>query len=143
MNLANDRMEAAGLAHRRYPDMPLDLALFCFRSDRRTAGLGALDERKRKRRGEVANYKLDVFEHRQVRYHLIRHTRARREYDPESFSSIDVFDAKSTVLLIDIPERTQHLVVPVDYFDFENQRGRRRVAIALRIARRQLREAQT
>lgn len=137
----DDRMELAGLAHRRYPDVELPLAIRFLESDRRRAGLGALDERRRKVGGNISNYKRDVYEQMQVRYHLVRHTPARMEYPRMSWDEWmptlgNAAEAKIT--LIQVPARDQHLCVPADYRDLREQSGRRKIAATLREARRQL-----
>lgn len=143
MDRLDERMELAGLAHKRYPDVPLLLALDFFLSDRRRAGLGALDERKRNVGGNVNNFKRDVFERGGVVYHLRRYSPERREFAPESFTywgpSIDA--ATAIVKTVTIPARDERLCVDVAYRDFQTQYGRRMVASMLRHARRQLRTA--
>lgn len=138
----HDKMELAGLAYRRYPGMPLPMAVECFLSDRRKAGLGALDERKRRVGADISNYKRDVMEHGQVRYHLVRHTPAHRKYDLPPCAAFDPeapgMDTM-TVRTFEVPAKNVHLCVPADYRDFHEQALRRRVAQALREARRQLR----
>ncbi len=57
---ASENATLGKLAMRRYPDMNPLLAVECYLSDRREAGLGALDERKRmdsRRRSPVRNTK--------------------------------------------------------------------------------------
>lgn len=46
----DDRMAFVSLARQRYPDFPLPMAVEALVSDRRKAGLGALDERLRRGR---------------------------------------------------------------------------------------------
>jgi hypothetical protein len=143
MSRYNDRIELAALAHRRYPDMELPLAVMCFQSDRRRAGLGALDEHRRRglRLSGIRNYKCDVIEHRQARYHMIRHTPARMEYERQAGEDFNpnASYAEMTVQMIQIPERSEHLCVAADYADLVEQYGRHRIAAALREARRQIR----
>lgn len=135
-------MELPWLAHRRYPDVDPELAIAFFESDRQRAGLGALDERRRRGKG-IRNYKRYELAHDQVRYYLERYTPMRREYAKPRWEAINAGNApiNATVQVVVIPERNQCLCVPVSGWDFRDQRGRRMVAGALRDARKQLRQA--
>jgi hypothetical protein len=145
MSLPEDRVELAALAHRRYPDMELPLAVRCLLSDRRHAGLGALDERRRLGRNGVNNYKHGLLESGQVRYHLVRRTPPRMDYPLVSwadFAAHSIDHAEPTIALVKIPARNQHLCVPADWRELTEQSGRRSVAAALRKARRMLRNGE-
>jgi hypothetical protein len=136
----NDRLELVALAHRRYPDMPLRLALMCFESDRNRAGLGALDESRRHVGANINNYKRAVHERGGVIYHLVRHSPACRRFQPAEFEDFDpdANYATATVTTVDVPAKTEHLCVARDFRDLREQRGRKETAILLRKARRQL-----
>jgi hypothetical protein len=138
--ILNDRLELMALAHRRYPGMPLPLALMCFESDRNRAGLGALDESRRHVGANINNYKRSVQERGGVIYHLVRHAPARRKFQPMELEDFvpGANYASATVTVVDVPEKTEHLCVARDFRDLREQRGRNETAILLRKARRQL-----
>lgn len=143
MSRMRDRMELAGLAHRRYPYMELPLAMMRFESDRRCAGLGSLDADRRRgpKFSGVRNYKL-LTERGRVLYHLIRHTPAGWKYprvDMDTFCPTTNY-AEATIKLVPVPERSEHLCVPADHSDLFEQSGRRVIAAMLKEARRQLKE---
>lgn len=139
MSRMNDRMELVALAHRRYPDMELPLALMCFQSDRRRAGLGALDSNRRRGHKGVHNYKMDS-EGRGVRYHLVRQAPAGWKFPLVRWENIDLTAnySEATIKLVPVPERNEHLCVPADYMDLREQSGRRVIAATLREARKQI-----
>lgn len=69
---ASENATLGKLAMRRYPDMNPFLAIECYLSDRREAGLGALDERKRmesRRRSPVRNTKTRDLLDGRLHYH--------------------------------------------------------------------------
>lgn len=135
-----DRMERAALAHRRYPDMPLDLALQCFESDRSHAGLGALDERKRSGRGEVRNRKRTNLEGGRILYDMVidRPERRRWPVAPEPWILSGV-TSKATVTLEVVPAKLERRCLPVTRDMLRTQRDRTYIAHELRRARRDMR----
>lgn len=137
-----DRNEVATLAMRRYPDVGMLMAIMFFENDRARAGLGALDERKRRHGGNVNNFKRWDFGSDQIRYHLVRHTPPRREYALVSMADlldVRIDSATATVSTVYVPAVNKHLVVPVSPKSLRHQSDRRMVAAALRDTRRQLR----
>lgn len=132
-----ERMEVALLAHRRYPDMPLDLALMCFESDRRRAGLGALDDRKR-RGVEVFRSKRLDFASDLVIYRFGIARPAREEYVPQDWMDFDPSKDYSTLTVqrVKIPAHKEKFGLNVRVRDFYDQRTRNLIARQLRNARR-------
>lgn len=134
-------MERAALAHRRYPDMPLVLALQCFDSDRRHAGLGALDERKRSGRGEVRNRKRMSLEDGRILYDMVIDRPERRRWptmpEPRPLSGVT---SESTVTLELVPATLERRCLPVTWRMLSSQRDRTYIAHELRRARRDMRK---
>jgi hypothetical protein len=134
--------EIAALAVTRYPKMTTALAVLCFASDRRQAGLGALGGRQwmRNNRAVVRCFKeRDAFADR-VLYSRIIDIPARDEFPPpdDDWMSVGIDCAADlTVTLIRVPARFSHLCVKVDAKDFQSQRGRSLIAATLRSMRRQ------
>lgn len=140
-----DFFELAVLARRRYPGDPLDEAVMQYHWDRKAAGLGALDEKKRgiahygRCNGTVRNSKhRDLLDGR-VRYERVIDVPESLRYPepdwntwmPGSLAGAD------TVTLIQVPARRAHLAVKFDARDFQTQRGRKFIAATLHNMRRQ------
>lgn len=135
-------LDVAALAHARYPDDPIDLAIMFFMSDRRAAGLGALDESKRPRgRRPVRNSKYVDIITGQVHYDRTIDVPAHREWPVVDFSSYCIGDtaATDTVTIINAPGRKAHMALRLDRRMFERQSDRRIVAAQLRELRRSTR----
>lgn len=140
-----DRMELLGLAHRRYPDVEPWIAVEFFLSDRRRAGLGALDARRRLSvaRKEISYYKQMDFYTGRIEYDARLNVPARREYPKLQESLADFFNDNSAlacVQLIERPAVMAHLRLPFERSIFDSQTGRRFVAKELRKLRLQLRK---
>lgn len=125
------------LALARYPKTPAPLALMYFESDRRAAGLGALDHRKRGGRGEVKCYKTVDLMTGRVQYDRIIDVKARDEFPSFDRNWMRLEDAPETVTLILRPGRLAHRAVRFDRHDFDTQRGRSMVAKVLMQLRRE------
>jgi hypothetical protein len=131
-------------ARRRYPDAPGMLAVSMLASDRRHAGLGALDERLRRK--DVLDgprrIKSQDFETRRICYKLT--FRQRPQTHIAKFKPVLHFGASSASAVFTqtrTPEITlaiRHWARPVDLTD---QDARDALARALWGARRELREA--
>jgi hypothetical protein len=132
------RMDLVSLSRRRYPDTDPLIALMYFGSDRRAAGLGALDERKRQGRGDVRCYKcVDPLTGR-VSWHR-RIDAPPRDYlpafDPLGF---DLCNPRATITVTRTPARKDHKAVTLDPFLLMDQRGRTVAARYLREMRLQM-----
>lgn len=126
------------LAHRRYPGVDGALAVMYFMSDRRAAGLGALDERKRVFKGQtVVCVKTRSLLDGTVLYTTRVHRLGGRE-QPEFVPypvSIDC-PANETIQLKRVAPVDVCLCIKVDQHEFADQWGRRNVAKALKELRR-------
>lgn len=140
----NGRMELAGLAHRRYPNMQLPMALLCFESDRRKAGLGALDECLRGTgKGRWIGYRkwVENFTGRVVYEAIIEippHYRVPRIPALDLCGSL--ITAETCIQATWVPARSERMHLPVDSDVFRTQSGRRYVARQLWRMRKTLRE---
>lgn len=131
-------LDVAKLAVARYPCKPVDLAIVFFMSDRRSAGLGALDERKRQRRPSqrVRCVKRLDLERGDIFYDRIIDVPPLQSLDiPEWPPALD--DAPEYVTIRTTPARFAHRCVRVPARSFEHQRDRDFVAACLRELRRQ------
>jgi hypothetical protein len=141
--------DAIRLAMARYPDMSPLLALSCFESDRRAAGLGALDEKRRNRRSQVRNTKAVVWTGKNgevVVYSRVIDVPERMSYPKLDVSELvllgpgaSVTAERSFVTLKRDPARFVHLQLQVDPRDMADQFGRTMVARQLREMRRRTR----
>lgn len=127
------------LALRRYPYKAIDLAVMFFQSDRRRAGLGALDERRRRGKELFRRKRLDLFSG-DVFYEFGVNRPARREYVQPDLGlvpwSIGAQAAALTIAAQEIPAETTRLAMRVPSKDLLDQSGRSVVAAELRRARR-------
>lgn len=141
MNNLDDRMQLAALAMARYPRESVTLAMMMYDSDRRTAGLGALDPRKRHGR-DLSNTKSATLEGG-VEYRLVRRTHDRVErIDPvlEDFRlGISYKEQRFEQRLV--RGRVEERVLPVSRDRIRSQSGRSYVAHELRRARREIQSA--
>lgn len=130
------------LAKARYPKVPLTLALRYFSSDRRHAGLGALDaSRRRPRRHEqVRNYKeLNLVDGR-VYYTVVRDTPLRWDY-PRDEPMYALGAPMPPIQLIQTPAVCAVRKLPVQLRDLDDQAGRRRIAMTLLRLRAEIKKA--
>jgi hypothetical protein len=136
--LTSAELEVALLARGRYPDVPIRLAIIQFYSDRRRAGLGALDvERRSPRRGGVTRLKTITSFGLYVRYVFQREPYQRFDEPPPSFAAGSlVFSPDATVQVVTVPG--YDLIAPFSVQDLRDQRGRTHIARSLRAMRRQL-----
>lgn len=127
----------AAYAMRRYPGEMLALEFFA--SDRRVAGLGALDAKRRPRRRDgISNSKWwDA-----VSGHIC-YAMAKRTGDAWQLPRMRLADLTpgtmardATAQLVLVPGVTWEVRVPVSRDELQSQRGRDTVAAALRRARR-------
>lgn len=132
-------------AHARYPREPLTLALMMFESDRRMAGLGALDITKRLHRKNegykfVSNTKQMHVLNGTCVYQLAVHRLAFFEY-PE-FDSLMPTEGSGAecVTVTRKPEKFSERWVPVNPRDLWTERGRDMIAYTLRKVRREMRK---
>ncbi|MDB5730712.1 MAG: hypothetical protein JWQ03_607 [Variovorax sp.] len=127
------------LAIARYPMMPPELALECFHSDRRAAGLGALDERKREPtdartvRRPVTRLKVADALSRRVEYRL-----ARESY--QAFTGTCLLDPRFAreATFTKVTVKGYDYAVFFDDRELATQRGRDVIARQLRAIRRQV-----
>jgi len=134
--------ELLELASRRYQGEPA-LALMQFASDRRRAGLGALDIAKRNpgKRKPIRHTK-EVWQDGRVYYKSVLDIPARLVYlPPQPAISLAAFKAQLTVKTERRPAVKQVRVLPIEFRKFECQSGRREVAMLLRELRKGIRAA--
>lgn len=138
----SQRDDVLTLALRRYPKLksqPL-LALLQFGSDRRTAGLGALANRKGT--GNVRCGKEPNLLTNRVTYFRIIDIPPRDKlppFDPmQGIGGPMAMNARVTI--VRVPARKSHLCFPCDRRDLLDQRGRDMVAAGLRLMRRRAQE---
>lgn len=136
-----ENMEIAGLAHRRYPGQPLDLAIMQFRSDRGRAGLGALDERHRRRPGRKQIRNLKRATRDQVTYDLLIDVTPRQRYARQPIPEPWEISATSTITVETVPARFDHRCLPFSGYLLGEQSGRWAVAQELRALRREMRKS--
>lgn len=135
-------------ANARYPREPLEVALFFFQSDRKAAGLGALDVRKREAsrlgRHPVRNTKWAYEMTRDVFYRLTIDRLPYTEIDPTQFIELRAFNPNDPtpdcVTLIRHPAVFVERMVVINHKEFWTERGREGIAARLREARRQIRQ---
>ncbi|GER16703.1 hypothetical protein [Variovorax boronicumulans] len=133
------------LAHARYPDMSLLLAIECFRSDRQRAGMGALGVKSRgwggRRRREISRVKHDYSDGK-VQY-VLAVNRPERHACP--VRSVDDFTlghpVEATMTLVLIPAKEVAIGVVCHARDLFDQGMRSHIARELREARRRLESA--
>lgn len=134
MNWSRDLMALAGLAHRRYPNERIDFAMMMFQSDRRRAGLGALDTRHRHGR-HISNVKERRYTG-EVCYTLSINAPARQQYKRPPMWKLGQ-PAPATIQLETVPARQGRICYVVQ--DLGTQRERDAAAHTLLEARKQLR----
>jgi len=135
-------MEIEDLARRRYPrKRHIEWAVMQFLSDRHAAGLGALDERRRRGREVQRGKFVDPNDGRIVyRMGVNRPPRRVIPYgDCLDFPGISKTSA--TVTCIEVPAIYLRLDIRVDPRDLWDQKGRALAAYRLRNARKELRQA--
>lgn len=125
------------LALARYQKTPAPLALMYFESDRRAAGLGALDHRKRGGRGDVKCYKTVDLMTGRVQYDRIIDVKPRDEFPRFDMGVMCIDDIPETIQIIRRPGRFAQRAVRFDRHDFDTQRGRSMVAKVLMQLRRE------
>lgn len=135
-------LELAAIAHKRYPDMALDLAVMCLLSDRRAAGLGALDDRKRRasrRHSPVRNIKERDLLSGHLIYSRTIHIEAHQVLPELDFADyLPGAGAKHmTVTVTTVPER--RVAMAMNCYPPETQAERNIVAASLRELRRSTR----
>lgn len=135
-------VDYAGLAHRRYPDVPLELAIEFFASDRRHAGQGALRESSRgqKREPKVQNIKRYDLVRDGYTYWLIRCQPERYEFPPFDFRPPGSIIPES-VTVTRLPAKAADICLRFARRQFQSRAGRDAIARELRKARRRLRES--
>ncbi len=137
--MANDR-ELFTLACRRYPG-DAAMAVMQFASDRRRAGLGALDIAKRRteRRKPIRHTKEFGMDGR-VYYKSVLDIQEQWIYPPCP-PSLSAFEASLTIQVERRPAVRQVRVLPIEFRKFQGQRDRHGVAMLLRELRKGLRAA--
>lgn len=130
----------------RYRRVPPDVAIFMFHSDRREAGLGALDDTKRYPANRSYVYSPVI--RTKFRQWSGRDQDERIVYDfriniPAHVKVPPIgrpgYNANDALTLIQVPARSDHKRIHFARTDFEDQRGRNQIAKALRKARDQIR----
>ena len=130
-------LDVAGLAHARYPNEPIDLAIMMFMSDRRAAGLGALDDNKRPRgRRPVRNIKRVDLLSGDVLYERIIDAPAHQVLPRMEFEYTVGSPGPAYVKATYVPARKSHFCVRIERGWLESQRDRRMAANYLRELRR-------
>lgn len=127
------------LAHARYPKVPILLAMSYYESDRRAAGLGALDPRRRRGRTIMRTKEIDLL-HRRVIYTL-RTKLPPRDVPPafdELLSVGAAGDARLTITRLAAVDVAR--CVALEAHDLDTQRGRDMAAKMLRQARQELQQ---
>lgn len=138
----DERLTIAGLAHRRYPNAELPIAVMFFESDRRAAGLGALDERKRNggpaRSNAVINRKWINLLTGQVCYSRSINIKERWVLPEFEMVPPSISDAASEfVTMTKQPAKSAAIALRVDQRTLATQAGRAAVARSLRRMRRE------
>lgn len=143
MNRSEEHLWAlAARAHKRYPDVPLDLAMLFAASDNRKAGLGALGKRGPAPDRVIGRWKEQDPMDGRVTYFLRIRQHAGYRYKRETVQLYDFCHpgVEASIVQLDfVPERNDVLRVRYDRHDFETRSGRRMIAAALLQARRDLR----
>ena len=130
------------LARRRYPRAPLLAVVDWFLDDRRAAGLGALDEaRRRPRGGPVRNVKYFDYLSERVIYRARIVRPERLEFEPYRPETLLLGNRASAT-------RTARRLPPVNVafneafhaYELQDQHGRDHIAHVLRKHRQQMRE---
>lgn len=141
----NDETQMFRLASRRYPQARAVLAVSYFCSDRRRAGLGALDERKRglgRYAQTIHNFKYQEPAGGMIVYRCEIRQQLRQVIDqPWCWPAIDSMNAAATMTVTTLPGYTDTKCIPFNPQLFETQQGRTLVAKQLRRFRRDMREA--
>lgn len=134
-------MTLAGLAHRRYPDMDLLLAIECFRSDRQRAGMGALDVNKRRGGGREISRVKRVNHYGEVQYKLAFSRPAREAWTPQRFELGAEIGPESTITMELVPAKQRAVGLHCFARDLFDQGMRSVIAAELRVVRRSLESA--
>lgn len=128
------------LALRRYPMMSPPLALMCFCSDRKAAGLGALAEEKRNAKSEVRNVKYrDWTRARSVFYRMTIDRPPRTVWPDREPATYITAEATDCITFKRLPAVNKCVMVSVEMDEFFDQNSRGGVARKLRKARQELR----